>query len=326
MNHSSTFLSTGVAGLTLLKRGEPEEEIRASFESYRRYLEEGLRAHHGDLLRFSEEEMLAKFPQSEKAVSCALSLQNELDRFNRESNRLYHPFRIRAGVNAQPLVEGPDPKAQEEMIANLATDIQEHAAPNHTLLPGHIYELLKKTKPFFRYTGFDGVLDLNLYQSGPEAHWASTMGLGVSRAYDAGYEALEKEEFEKARDFFEAALKESTASKDIQRVASCLHALAYALGRLKKNDEKISVCLREIEIHKNLQNPRAMLSTHRNLFYARLWKGRDLERLGKFTEALESHAKALESARATGREDLIHQARANISDLEAFMKMHGKNG
>jgi class 3 adenylate cyclase len=137
-NQHHAFLSVDVVGSSEMKRSASEFAVELSFGQYRRWVEEVVRANDGEMQSTAGDGMMGIFPTDTGAVRAARQLQDRLQHFNAEQNRLPMPFRIRCGVSAGEVAiqEGIPLGHLQSVVIDRAAVLQKRAEPGDILVSG----------------------------------------------------------------------------------------------------------------------------------------------------------------------------------------------
>lgn len=313
------FLSVDVAGSTLLKHGASDEAIRRTFSAYHRYVRDRVRRHGGSVVSVSGDGVMARYGAAPAAVRSAMAIQGGLRDFNRRRNRLAQGIRVRVGLSAGDVRAGLDARAADPIL-DAAGTLQKAAKPGEILASGAVYDRMGALRRTFTYRRFDAAIAAEIYVHQTSIDW-DDLSIFRDSAYDEGYLLLQENDFRGAERYFERALRRAERARKPRWVAACLHGLAFAAGRQRKNTKKIRICRRLIVLEERLGNLRGIQLAHFDLFYALYWSARDDERLGRFPVARRRYREALASARITENAGLIRQAERNLLDLESFLSI-----
>lgn len=94
------FLSVDVVGSTAMTMSAPELEVEFSFGEFRRWAQDIISHHGGELQSAAGDGVMCSFEDDAAAVRAACELQTGLPEFNASRNRLPQPFQIRCGISA----------------------------------------------------------------------------------------------------------------------------------------------------------------------------------------------------------------------------------
>jgi hypothetical protein len=167
------FLSVGVARAGAIRRDAPEALAAHSFAQFREWAEGLVRECGGECRAAGDDGLTGIFPTDEGAVSAARRLQEGMDRFNADRNRLATPFRARCGLTAGRVAGGgeqpPDPL--QAAFIERAAELQRQADPGDILLSGELAAAglleLRLLAPLDREAGKDPVFS---WRAGQRAH------------------------------------------------------------------------------------------------------------------------------------------------------------
>lgn len=134
------FLSVDVVGSSEMKRGAPELAVEYSFSQFRRWMEDIVQAHGGQVHSTAGDGMMCMFPDDVSAVRAALQLQKGLPQFNAAHNRLPVPFRIRCGISAGEVAieEGMPIGHLISPVIDRAAELQKRAEPGDIVVGGEV--------------------------------------------------------------------------------------------------------------------------------------------------------------------------------------------
>lgn len=94
------FLSLDVVGSSAMKAGADPLSVEHSFGQFRAWVEETVRGHGGEMQSAAGDGMMCVFRDEASAIRAARELQDRIELFNMERNRLPAPFQVRCGVTA----------------------------------------------------------------------------------------------------------------------------------------------------------------------------------------------------------------------------------
>lgn len=315
-----SFLFVDVKGSTLLKVDATPEKIKTTFDAYHDYVENFVRRNGGRVVSFAGDGILGQFLNADDAVSAALDIQGNSSEFNQSRNQLFFPFQMRIGITSGEIAESEITGKMTDLLIDAAARIQELCPPGQICLTFGAFSELKRFREYFSYRDYDELLKTDLYSNKTLPQWqAFSLGSATS-SYNLGYDLLEQAKYSEAEIEFRRALDESEKSEDLARVSACIHGLAYALGRQRKNREKIDLCLRQIKIEKRLKREKELKTAYRNIYFGYYWLARDLERERNFDEALHFYQKMRVAAGILKDERLIKEASRNSEDLKDYLR------
>ncbi|MFN3650538.1 MAG: adenylate/guanylate cyclase domain-containing protein [Armatimonadota bacterium] len=132
------FLSVDVVGSTAMKQDATDLAAEHSFNRYREWVEGIVSGEGGEVQSAAGDGLMAMFPDEARALRAARQLQDGLDRFNTESNRLPRPFRLRCGVSAGevPLEPGRPLGHLQSAVIDRAAVLQKSARPGEVVVGG----------------------------------------------------------------------------------------------------------------------------------------------------------------------------------------------
>lgn len=316
-----SFLAIDIAGSTIIKHGAIPENITTTFNNYHSFIKSLVKENDGVVVAISGDGVMAQFDSPDQAVSCACEIQEGMKEFNEKQNKLEWPVRLRIGISAGEIDKSTVTGHDADFLLDAAGTLQKYGIPGNVHIAWEAYQDLKKYRNFFRYFKYSEVLKTDTYINKPMPHWSpDIVGNAGAVHYNRGYELLDKKNYAEAEKEFRIALKEADKENNLKLISSCLHGLGYALGRQRKNKEKIPYTLRQIKIEKQLGNEKKLYISYRNIFYAYKWHARNMEREQKFNEALKYYKKALKAAETVNDEYLIKQATVDLKDLESYFE------
>jgi class 3 adenylate cyclase len=134
------FLSVDVVGSSDMKRSAPEIAVEYSFGRFRDWVNEIVRASGGEMQSAAGDGMMCVFPDDGSAVRAARLLQEGLQQFNVDENRLPAPFRIRCGISAGdvPVEEGMPLGHLNSLVVDRAAALQKQAAPGDIVVSAEV--------------------------------------------------------------------------------------------------------------------------------------------------------------------------------------------
>lgn len=316
-----SFLSIDIASSTIIKHGATPANITTTFSNYHSFAKNLIKENAGVIVAISGDGIMAQFDSPDQAVSCAFEIQGGVKEFNEKQNNLEFPLRLRIGISTGEIDKSAVTGQDADLLLDAAGTLQKQGIPGNVHISWETYKDLKKYRNFFRYSKYSEVLKTDTYINKPMPRWGPDIVGNVSAIhYNRGYELLNEENYAEAEKEFHIALEEADKTNNLRLISSCLHGLGYALGRQRKNKEKIPYTLRQIKIEKQLGNEKKLYISYRNIFYAYKWYARNMEREQKFNEALKYYKKALKAAETINDEYLIKQATVDLKDLEAYFK------
>lgn len=265
--------------------------------------------------------VLAQFLGADDAAGCAFEIQGGIADFNREYNQLFFPFQLRCGISCGEISEEAVTGRHASLIIDSAVKAQENSPPGGICVTWEAHHDLKAYRDYFSYDRYSELLKTELYVNRPVPHWnAFTMGVAAA-SYNRGFDLLEAGDYPAAEVELRNALMDAEAAGDLIHISTCLHGLAYALGRQRKNHEKTGFCLRQIRIERKLGRAKELQTAYRNIFYAYFWLARDLEREQKFDDALKFYGKTARVSRKLDDDRLSKEAARNLNDLEHYLSL-----
>lgn len=314
------FLSVDVKGSTLLKVDSEPERIKHTFDAYHEFTETLIEKNRGLIISSLGDGLLGQFLNVDDAVAAGVEIQAGIGDFNRDRNQLLFPFLLRVGVSYGAIAVERVTGRDAELIIDLAVKVQEHGEPGSVCITLDAFQNLERYRDYFSYRDYVESLKSEIYVNRPLSTW-NAYSLGAATAsYNQGFDLLEQDRFAEAEAAFRRALAEAEATRELPQVSACIHGLAYALGRQRKNREKIPFCLRQIRIEQKLGRARELQTALRNIYFAYFWLARDLEREARFKEALTCYTKARVLAEKLGDRRLSKESGRNLNDLRSYLK------
>lgn len=134
------FLSVDVAGSTEMKLGAPPLDVEYSFGRFRDWVESIVRGCGGEMQSAAGDGVMAMFKEDAAALRAARTLQERLPMFNKQSNLLAQPFRIRCGVGAGevPLEPGVPIGHLQSPVLDRAAKLQKNAQPGEVIVSAEV--------------------------------------------------------------------------------------------------------------------------------------------------------------------------------------------
>ncbi|MDA3792548.1 MAG: hypothetical protein PF545_02680 [Elusimicrobia bacterium] len=320
------FLSLDISDSTLLKHGAESQDITESFNNFHSYVKKHISDNNGFIVSVSGDGIMAQFSEPDQAVGCAFGVPGGVTNFNREKNTLDFPFRLRIGISCAELNKNRALTGNDAHPAlDAAGKLQKNGIPGNVMISSDVYNELTKYSDFFSYFKSLEVIKTEVYVNVPMPHWTpDIMGEISSIHYNGGYRYLNEEKYPEAEKKFRKALTEAEKGNNLRLISSCLHGLGYALGRQRKNKEKIPFSLKQIKVSKKIGDQKSLITAYRNIYYAYQWEARNMDREQKFDWAIGYYEKALEAAAHTGESLLKKRAYVNLTDLKLYLKNKNK--
>lgn len=316
-----SFLSIDIAGSTIIKHGTTPANITTTFNNYHSFLKSVIKKNNGVVTAISGDGVMAQVDSPDNAVSCACEIQAGMKDFNEKQNKLDFPVRLRIGISTGEIDKSTITGQDADLLLDAAGTLQKYGIPGNINISWETYKDLEKYKELFRYFKYSEVLKTDTYVNKPMPHWSPDIAGNVSAIhYNKGYELLNKESYVEAEKEFRIALEEADKTNNLRLISSCLHGLGYALGRQRKNKEKIPYILKQIKIEKQLGDKNNLHISYRNIFFAYKWYARNLEREQKFNNALKYYKKALKAVESINDEYLIKQIKVDLKDLKSYLE------
>src|SRR5438067_7669567 len=141
----AAILAADAVGYSRLMRAD-EEGTHERFKAHRRELvDPKIREHHGRIVKFTGDGMLAEFPSVVEAVLCAIEVQCGMTRRNlgvADDERI--SFRI--GVNVGDVIAEPEDIYGDGV--NIAARLEALAEPNGICISQTVYEQVRDKLPY----------------------------------------------------------------------------------------------------------------------------------------------------------------------------------
>ncbi len=151
-----TFLSLDVVGSTVMKQGERDTSIAATFQAYEELVRRAFEQYGCWKQTWTPDGVMTAFLDLELGVAAGQQILASLAQFNAQENQLRTQFKVRAGLN-QGRVSIFEDSALEK-VADHAIDVaghmQKHAGEDGLQIAEFVYEKLQK-KDGFVPTGND---------------------------------------------------------------------------------------------------------------------------------------------------------------------------
>lgn len=315
------FLSVDVKGSTLIKIDSSQEKIRTTFEHYHDYVENLIKKNKGLVVSVAGDGIMGQFLSSDDAVGCAFDIQGGMVEFNRTMNLLFFPFILRIGISCGTMATVTVTSKNADLVIDIAAKVQAAGEPGSICITLDTYQDLARFQDYFGYHRFNELIKTEIYINRPVAHWTAWSLGSSAESYNRGFDLLEQASYAEAEEAFREAFTEAEQSGELIRQSACLHGLAYALGRQRKNHEKIRYCLMQIRVEKRLHRTRELETAYRNIYYGYYWTARDFEREGNFSEALRFYRKALVVGGCLRDDRIKKEATRNLDDLTHYLAL-----
>jgi len=154
----AAILAADVAGYSRLMGDDEKATVQTLFE-YRQVFSEHIRRHQGRLVDTAGDSVLSTFESPVEAVECAVEIQRELARRNRNlaDHRKMH-FRI--GINLGDVITREDGTVYGDGV-NIAARLQALAEPGGLTISGTIHDHIKgRVEAGFEFTGEHAVKNI----------------------------------------------------------------------------------------------------------------------------------------------------------------------
>lgn len=148
------FLSLDVVGSTVMKQGERDTSIAATFQAYEELVRRSFEEYGVWKQTWTPDGVMAAFLDVDLAVAAGQKILGSLAQFNTEENQLRTQFKVRGGLNQGKVSIFED--SALEKIADHSIDVaghmQKHASEDGLQVADFVYEQLKN-KTGFAATG-----------------------------------------------------------------------------------------------------------------------------------------------------------------------------
>lgn len=134
-------IAVDAAGSTKMKAGGDPLTVEYAFSSYQAWLGRQVSARSGRVEVVAGDGLIAAFGTAREAYDCALAIQADLARFNRESNRLTMPFRLRIAIHSGDVVADLN-QIQFSHVIDVAAHVEKSAPINGIALTAAVVERL----------------------------------------------------------------------------------------------------------------------------------------------------------------------------------------
>jgi class 3 adenylate cyclase len=126
-----TFLSVDVVGSSAMKLHEPDLVVEHSFGAFQAWARRVVESFNGGVHSAAGDGMMCVFDDSAAAVRAARALQDGIEEFNRDRNRLTSPFQIRCGLSSGevPFDKGLSIGQLNSRVVDRAALLQKQAPP-----------------------------------------------------------------------------------------------------------------------------------------------------------------------------------------------------
>lgn len=147
----AAILSADAAGYSRLMADDEAETLRALNES-RALFRKRIEAHGGRLIDTAGDSILAEFPSAVEAVDCAVEIQPELARRNRQLAE-HRRMQFRIGINLGDVIEQDDGTIYGDGV-NVAARLQALAEPGGICVSGTAFDQVEGKLPLaFKFIG-----------------------------------------------------------------------------------------------------------------------------------------------------------------------------
>jgi class 3 adenylate cyclase len=144
------FLSVDVVGSTLIKSGETDIAVTATFRAYEDMLRRIFKATRAWKESWTPDGAMICFLNLSDAVKAGQSILRQLPAFNERRNRLKDKFDVRCGVNEGEVVIFEDSTVEKlvEHTIDVAGHMQKYATPGTLMLSKEVYDALEERSGF----------------------------------------------------------------------------------------------------------------------------------------------------------------------------------
>lgn len=168
LQKTSSFVSIDVVDSTAMKMGETEEDVIFSFLAYQKLVEDVMRAHGGQVVSITGDGVMSQYALSQEAVESAIDLLNRMPQFNKATQLLKNPFRVRVGVNTGKVyVDASEQSATLQILPSSAIDLagylQKYAPVNTAWISQFAYEQLERPVAGIKKDHFDEKFGFMIY-------------------------------------------------------------------------------------------------------------------------------------------------------------------
>jgi class 3 adenylate cyclase len=145
-----TFLSIDVVGSTLMKVGEHETQVAATFQAYEEMLRKIFDQFGAWKQAWTPDGVMICFLDHELAVAAGQRVLQSLKKFNESENKLRTPFRVRCGLNEGEVAIYEDSKLEKvaDHVIDVAGHMQKHGRENAMWVPAELYTGLTNKSGF----------------------------------------------------------------------------------------------------------------------------------------------------------------------------------
>jgi len=141
----AAILAADVVGYSRLMRAD-EEGTHERFKAHRRELvDPKITEHHGRIVKYTGDGMLAEFPSVVEAVLCAVGVQCGMSRRNLDVPREQH-ISFRIGINLGDVIAEPEDIYGDGV--NIAARLEALAEPNGICISQSVYEQVRDKLPY----------------------------------------------------------------------------------------------------------------------------------------------------------------------------------
>jgi class 3 adenylate cyclase len=145
-----TFLSLDVVGSTVMKQGERDTAIAATFQAYEELVRRTFNSCEVWKQTWTPDGVMACFLDLDLGIAAGQQILASLSKFNSGENQLRTQFKVRGGLNTGKVTIFED--SALEKVADHAIDVaghmQKHAGDDGLQIAEFVYEKLKKQEGF----------------------------------------------------------------------------------------------------------------------------------------------------------------------------------
>lgn len=140
MKRPLAFLSMDVVDSTGLKKGEDPSVAERDFRQYKKFVEKALESNGALKATWTPDGVMACFSDAASAMRAARDTINGLHAFNSTVKTMRGEFKVRAGVNAGPVLYDETTPLEEmsDRVIDVAGHMQKYGSPNCVSVPAVI--------------------------------------------------------------------------------------------------------------------------------------------------------------------------------------------
>lgn len=152
------IMAADVAGYSRLM-GDDERATVQTLTEYRKVFGESVARHRGHIVDTAGDSVLATFDSPVEAVECAISIQHELARRNRQLAD-HRQMKFRIGINLGDVIIRDDGTVYGDGV-NVAARLESLAEPGGTVVSGTVFDLTESKLPVaFQFQGAQSVKNI----------------------------------------------------------------------------------------------------------------------------------------------------------------------